>query len=103
MSHEMVAPINPVAVVLRGGKRFANFLRERLGDALIRIEDEDPLLGRLWNRPVLEVATRAILALDDPAAQLARDLECTVCRPGVRNENFVGYLPCACDARRDVI
>src|SRR4051812_24214088 len=67
MAHEMIAAINPKPVMSRFGELATNFRRELRRDPLIRIENKHPLMGGLRNRPILEVTTRAIFALDDPA------------------------------------
>ena len=49
-------------------------------------------MRRLRDRPILEVAVRAILALDHAAAHRAGNLERAVGRTAVGDEHFVGQL-----------
>ena len=60
-------------------------------------------MRRLRNRPILEVAARAVLALDDSATQLARDLERAIGRTRVGDQHFVSHLLRTGDARRDIL
>src|SRR5689334_16682292 len=78
MAHEMVEAIDPIAVVPWPRERVANLLCQLGRNPLIGVENKNPLVGRLRNGPILEVATRAVLALDDAASHAARDLECAV-------------------------
>ena len=103
MAHEVIQAIDPVPVVLGLADCVANFLRQFQRDPLIRIEYENPLMRRLRDRPILEVATRAILTLDDPAPELTRDLERPVGRPRIGHEHFIRNLPRTGDTCADVI
>src|SRR5437868_15543932 len=89
MAHEMITAINPIPAMPWFGKLTANFRRERRRDPLIRVENEHPLMGRLRNCPILEVAACAILALDDPATEPARDVERAIRRPGIGHEYVI--------------
>ena len=75
---EMVEPADAVAVVLRPCEHLRNLGGNFRCDAFVGIEDQHPRVGRLRNRPVLEIARRAILALDDAATQGPRDLKLAI-------------------------
>src|SRR6185295_4827668 len=86
MTHEMVEAINPVAILFGIADRVANFGRQLGRDPLICVENKNPLVRRLRDRPILEIAASAVFALDDPAAKLARERERTVRRSRIGHE-----------------
>src|SRR3954451_5335543 len=69
MAHEMIEAINPIPAVLRIVQCVANFVGQLRRDPLVRIEYENPLVRRLRNGPILELAAHVVIALDDPAAE----------------------------------
>src|SRR6185369_8635281 len=87
MAHEVIKAVDPVAVVPWLDKLIANFVRQLGRDPLIRVENENPVVCGLRNRPILEVATRTILALDDSASEPPRDLKRAVGRTRIGREH----------------
>ena len=81
MAHEMIQSIDPVPIVLRVADRVANFLRQLCRNPFIRIEYKNPLVRCLRDCPILAVAARALLALDNPATELARNPARAIVRP----------------------
>src|SRR5262245_46068332 len=75
VAHETVEAMDPVTIVLWTIERASDFGGKFRRDPLIRIENENPIVGCLRDGPVLEVAARSVLTLDDSATQLAGDLE----------------------------
>lgn len=105
MAEEKVVAAKGVAVA--GGLVFEeaeDFAGERRRDALVGIDNHDPFVTSLWNRPVFEVGGVHILAFDDAAAaEGADDVERAVGGAGIGNEDFVSDRPHRVDAGADVL
>src|SRR4051794_34069308 len=102
MAHEMVAAINPIAVMPWFDKLIADLGRQLRRDPFVRIENQNPLVGRLRNRPIFEVATRAVFTFDDPATKAARNVGRAVRRTRIGDEHFIRYLQRTGDARTNM-
>src|SRR3954469_10285185 len=75
VAHEMVESVDPIAFMLRILKRAANLCGQIKRDPFVGVYYEDPVVFRLWDRPVLKIAAGSIFARDYPAAELACDLQ----------------------------
>lgn len=72
-------------------------------DALVGVDDQNPLVGCLGDSPILEIARVNVFALDDAAiAQRADDFEGAVGRAGIGDEDFVGDMAYGFDAGTNV-
>jgi len=67
--------------------------RQGLGDALVRVHDQDPRGGHLVHRPVLLGRRAEVLALNDPdpdPGERPRDRERAVRRERIHQQHLVG-------------
>ena len=104
VAHKVVQSRHAVAIQRRTFRQVpSHFGRELGSDPLVGVQNEHPVMGRLRDRPILEIAGVDIFAFDHAAAaHLRDDIERAVGRARVGYEQFVGDQPSGLDARPDV-
>src|SRR6266850_1666008 len=87
---EMILPADPVPIPPPGvGKNPLDLRAKRLGDALVRIQDQDPAVCQRLQRPVLLRGGILVLVLEHPVRDRAGDLERAVRASGIHDDQLL--------------
>ena len=103
LPHEVVVAVDPIPVMFRLGQERLDFAAHLRRDPFVGIDEQNPFMGGLRDGPILEVTRGAIFAFNDPAAtNLTDDLERTIGRSGIGNQDLIGDRLKALDARANI-
>lgn len=103
MTQEVVVAKDPKAIAIASLDRCGYFLCQFRTDTLIRVQNQDPLMRRLGDRPILEITRVNIFTLNNPtAAHGIDDFQRPVARTGVCDEDLIGELPDRVNTMSDI-